>query len=44
MLPNWVKASEERFTEILSTVTKAKNKGLKVNVDGREIMLDNTQR
>ena len=43
MLPKWVKVSEERFNEILSTVTKAKNKGLKTNVDGREITLDNTE-
>ena len=27
MLPRWVKVSEERFNEILSTVTKAKNEG-----------------
>ena len=43
MLPKWVKVSEERFNEILSTVTKAKNEGLKTNVDGREITLDNTE-
>ena len=41
MLPKWVKVSEERFNEILSTVTKAKNEGLKANVDEREITLDN---
>ena len=35
MLPKWVKVSEERFNEILSTVTKAKNEGLKIIVDGR---------
>ena len=35
MLRKWVKVSEERFNEILSTVTKAKNDGLKTNVDGR---------
>ena len=40
MLPKWVKVSEERFDKVLSTVTNAKNEGLKVNVDGREIMLD----
>ena len=40
MLLKWVKVSEERFDKILSTVTNAKNEGLKVNVDGREIMLD----
>ena len=43
MLPKWVKVSEERFNEILSTVTKAKNEGLKTNVDGKEITLDNTE-
>ena len=43
MLPKWVKVSEERFNEILSTVTKAKNEGLRTNVDGREIRLDNTE-
>ena len=41
MLPRWVKVSEERFNEMLSTVTKAKNEGLKANVDEREITLDN---
>ena len=35
MLPKWVKVSEKRFNEILSTVTKAKNEGLKIIVDGR---------
>ena len=43
-LPNWVLISEKRFNEILSTVTKAKNEGLRTNVDGREITLDNTER
>ena len=43
-LPNWVEISEKRFNEILSTVTKAKNEGLRTNVDGREITLDNTER
>ena len=41
MLPKLVKVSEERFNEILSTVTKAKSEGLKANVDEREITLDN---
>ena len=36
-LPKWVKVSAERFNEILSTVTKAKNEGLKVNVDGKRL-------
>ena len=44
MLPKWVKVSEERFNEILSSVTKTKNEGLKANVGRREITLDNTER
>ena len=43
MLPKWVKVSEKRFNEILSTVTKAKNEGLRTDVDGRQITLDNTE-
>ena len=43
MLPKWVKVSENIFNEILSTVTKTKNEGLKTNVDEREITLDNTE-
>ena len=43
MLPKWVKVSEERFNEILSTVTKAKKEGLKINVDGRAITLENAE-
>ena len=43
MLPEWVKVSEERFSEILSTVTKAKTEGLRTNIDGREITLDNKE-
>ena len=43
-LPNWVKVSIESFNERLSIVTKAKNVGLKTNVDGREIILDNAER
>ena len=43
MLPKWVNKSEERFNEILSTVTEVKNNGLKTNVDGREITLDNAE-
>ena len=44
MVQKWVKVSEERFNEILSAVTKAKNEGLKTSVDGREIRLDYTKR
>ena len=33
LLPKWVKLSEKRFNEILSTNTKAKNEGLKTNVE-----------
>ena len=43
MLPKWVNVSEERFNEILSTVPEAKNNGLKINADGTEITLDNTE-
>ena len=43
MFPKWVNVSEEIFTEILSTVTEAKNKGLKINANGREITLDNAE-
>ena len=43
MLPKWIKVSEKRFNEILNTVTKAKNNGLKINVDGREITLDKVE-
>ena len=35
MLPEWVNGSEKRFNEILNTVTKVKNKGLRTNVYGR---------
>ena len=44
MLPKWVKVSKERFNEKLNTVTKGKNEGLRKNVYGREIRLDNTER
>ena len=43
MLPKWVDISEKRFNEILSTVIKAKNEGLRTNVDGRKITLDNVE-
>ena len=43
MLPEWVKEKKNIFNEILSTVTKAKNKGLRTNIDRREITLDNTE-
>ena len=35
MLPEWVNGSKKRFNEILNTVTKVKNKGLRTNVYGR---------
>ena len=44
MLPKWANVNEERFHEILSTETKAKNEGLEISVDERETMLDNTKR
>ena len=31
MLPKWVRKSKKRLNEILSTVTKAKNDGLRTN-------------
>ena len=37
------KSTHKKFDEIMSTVTKAKNKGLRINVDGKEIALDNTE-
>ena len=43
MLPEWVKVTEKRFNEILSTVTKAKIEGFRTNVDGKEITLDNSE-
>ena len=43
MLPEWVNVSKERFSEILSTVTEAKNSGLRTNVDRRENTLDNAE-
>ena len=42
-LPKWVNLSKERFNEILSINTKGKNNGLKTNVDGRGITLDNAE-
>ena len=39
MLPKWVKVSKKRFNEILSTITEAKNNGLRINANGREITL-----
>ena len=44
MLSELVEVSEERFNEILNTVTvTAKNEESRTNVDGREITLDNTE-
>ena len=43
-LAKWVNVSIKRFNEILSIITKAKNNGLEVNVDGTEITLDNAER
>ena len=34
---------KKRFNDILSTVTKAKNEGLRTNADEREITLDNAE-
>ena len=37
------KSKRKRNVEILSTVTKVENEGLKINVDGREITLNNAE-
>ena len=42
-LLKWIKVSEKRFNEILNTITEAKNNGLKINVDGKEITLDKAE-
>ena len=42
-LPIWVNVKRKRFNEILSTITKATNNGLKTSVDGREITVDNAE-
>ena len=42
-LPKWIKVNKTRFNEILSTITEAKNNGLKANVDGEEITLDKAE-
>ena len=44
MLPKWVNVSEGRLDELLSTVTEAKNNGLKISVNRREITLDTAER
>ena len=43
MLLKWIKVSERRLNEILSTNTEFKNKGLETNTDGKEITLDNAE-
>ena len=42
-LPKWVNVSQGRFNEMLSTVTKGKNNGLKTSIDERKITLDNAE-
>ena len=42
-LRKWVRVSKEKFNEILNIIIKAKSDGLKTDVDGREITLDNTE-
>ena len=42
-LPKWIRVSEERFNEILSTITGAKSNGLTANIDGKEITLDKAE-
>ena len=41
--PKWVKVNKKGFNEIPSKVTKAESEGLRTNVDGREITLDNIE-
>ena len=43
MLPKRVKVREKIFNETLITVTKGKKEGLEINVDGREIILDDAE-
>ena len=33
--PKWINVGEERFNEILSTITEAKNNGFKTNANRR---------
>ena len=42
-LSKLVNINKKRFNEILSTVTRTENERLKVNVDGKEITLDNVE-
>ena len=42
-LPKWIRVNEERFNEILSTITGAKNNGLTANIDGKEITLEKAE-
>ena len=42
-LPKYVGVSKERYHEIMNTIVKAKNDGLKTSVDEREITLDNAE-
>ena len=42
-LLKWIKVSEKRFNEILNTITEAKNNGLRINVDGKEITLNKAE-
>ena len=37
------RSKKGKFNEILNIITKARNNGLKTNVDGREITLDNAE-
>ena len=37
------KCKRRKINVILSTVTEAKDNGLKINADGREITLDNVE-
>ena len=43
VLPKWIKVSEKRFNEILNKITEAKNNELKINVNGKEVILDRAE-
>ena len=42
-LPKWVKVSKKRLNEIPGIITEAKSNGLKADVDGEEITLDQAE-
>ena len=42
-LPKYIGACEKRFSKTINIITKPKNDGLKTNINGREITLDNAE-